>query len=150
MASERAGTKQFTASVLVENQGAFLVLYHQKLGFWLYPGGHVEPDEEPQDAALRELEEEAAISARLLSCGAAPHLPIQIEGETTAELPVPLSVLCERIPDKDGGHHWHIDMIYVARATDDQRALFVDRVDAKWVTSDEAERLDCPRELPPC
>jgi 8-oxo-dGTP diphosphatase len=148
MHSERAGTKHFTASVLAENRGAFLLLYHRKLGMWLYPGGHVEADEEPQDAVLRELEEEAAITVPLVSCSLAQHFPIELETSSTAELPMPLSILCEQIPDKGGGHHWHIDMIYLGRAADGQRASIISDTEARWMTPEEADSLECPRELP--
>ena len=148
MTPSRAGTKHFTASVLVENRGAFLLLYHRKLGLWLYPGGHVERDEEPQDAALRELHEEAAITAALHPCGAAPEMSIAVDASTTAELPMPLSMLCEQIPEADGGHHWHIDLIYLARAEDEQRGRVASDTDAAWVTPDEAAAMNCPAELP--
>jgi 8-oxo-dGTP diphosphatase len=144
---ERTGEKHFTASVLVENRGAFLLLFHHKLGMWLYPGGHVEPNEEPQDAARRELEEEVAISAELLCCGAAPAARLEVD-HTVAELPVPLAVLSEMIPNKGGGHHWHIDMVYLARVSDDQRAHLTDRQKFRWVSPDQAAGLRCPRELP--
>jgi 8-oxo-dGTP pyrophosphatase MutT (NUDIX family) len=148
MPSERTGVKHFTASVLVENRGEFLLLYHRKLGLWLYPGGHVEADEEPQDAVLRELEEEAAITVPLVSCGLARHMPIQVEASSTAELPMPLSILCEQIPDKEGGHHWHIDMIYLGRASDGERDRVMSDTEIKWVTPEQAEVLTCPCELP--
>jgi 8-oxo-dGTP diphosphatase len=148
MASNRTGMKHFTASILVENQGAFLLLYHRKLGMWLYPGGHVEANEEPQHAALRELEEEAAITASLLSCAPAQHMEVVHDGSTTAELPMPLSMLCERIPEAGGAHHWHIDLIYLARADDAQRALVTSDTEFAWVTPQEADALHCPRELP--
>lgn len=146
--SRRTGVKHFTASALVENRGEFLLLYHRKLGMWLYPGGHVEADEEPQDAALRELEEEAAITASLVCCRPLRGMPVQLEVSTTAELPMPLSILCEQIPDKDGGHHWHIDMIYLARADDAQRVHVRSDTKAIWAGPDQADGLDCPRELP--
>ena len=148
MPSERIGAKHFTASVLLENRGAFLLLYHRKLGMWLYPGGHVEADEEPQDAVLREFEEEVAITVPLLSCGVQPHVPVQLAGSVTAELPMPLSILCEQIPDKDGGHHWHIDMIYLGQAADEQRVSVVGDTEVRWVTPEQADVLNCPRELP--
>lgn len=148
MGGERAGRKHFTASVLVENRGEFLLLYHRKLDMWLYPGGHVEPDEEPQDAASRELAEEAGITVPLRCCAPARHVPVGQEGSSSAELPMPLSILCEQIPDKDGGHHWHIDMIYLGRADDDQRRSVAAETEVKWVAPEEAGALHCPRELP--
>ena len=35
---------------------------HRRLGIWLQPGGHVEPGERPEDAALRETVEETGIA----------------------------------------------------------------------------------------
>ena len=37
---------------------------HRRLGIWLQPGGHVEPDERPEDAALRETVEETGFRVR--------------------------------------------------------------------------------------
>lgn len=148
MKARREGTKHFTASILVENNGEFLLLFHEKLNMWLYPGGHVEPNEEPQDAALRELEEEAAIAVSLLSCAIQPALEVEIDHATAAELPMPLSMLCEKILEKQGGHHWHIDMIYLARASDEQRETLMGRTGFQWATPEAAARLRCPSELP--
>lgn len=51
--------KHFTATALLRNQkGEFLLHKHRKLGCWLPPGGHLEDNEEPQDAVMREVREE--------------------------------------------------------------------------------------------
>jgi 8-oxo-dGTP pyrophosphatase MutT (NUDIX family) len=42
---------------------------HKRLGLWLQPGGHLEQDEEPVDAAWRELREETGLSGRLVAPG---------------------------------------------------------------------------------
>jgi 8-oxo-dGTP pyrophosphatase MutT (NUDIX family) len=55
-----------TASALVARPdgSAFLLLHHRKLGRWLQPGGHTEPDDASTfDAALREAREETGIAA---------------------------------------------------------------------------------------
>lgn len=56
-----------TASAIVvepASQRALLIL-HRKLGRWLQPGGHVEPDDpDPGAAALREVLEETGLQAR--------------------------------------------------------------------------------------
>jgi 8-oxo-dGTP pyrophosphatase MutT (NUDIX family) len=43
-----------------------LVRAKQADGQWIFPKGHIEPNETPGDAALRELREEAGIEGRLL------------------------------------------------------------------------------------
>ncbi len=55
-----------TASALVARPdgSAFLLLHHRKLGRWLQPGGHTEPEDASAfDAALREAREETGIAA---------------------------------------------------------------------------------------
>jgi 8-oxo-dGTP pyrophosphatase MutT (NUDIX family) len=37
------------------------MLKHKKLGKWLPPGGHIEPNELPDDAACREVLEETGL-----------------------------------------------------------------------------------------
>ena len=53
--------RHFTVAVFVVWQERVLLHRHAKLGMWLPPGGHIEPDELPDDAAVREVEEEYAI-----------------------------------------------------------------------------------------
>lgn len=144
----RQGRKHFTASGLIENQGQFLMMYHKKLGFWLYPGGHVERDEEPHDAVIREIDEETGIQVDLISNDIASHIPLDIDEASVVELPMPLNILCEKIPETEGQFHWHIDLIYLCRTSDDQRDILSDKNGFKWVNPLEAENLDCPRELP--
>jgi 8-oxo-dGTP diphosphatase len=46
--------RHFTASGIVLADEQVLLVEHRKLGMWLYPGGHIEPDEDPVQAVLRE------------------------------------------------------------------------------------------------
>jgi ADP-ribose pyrophosphatase YjhB (NUDIX family) len=50
-----------TASGIVVHRGQVLLHRHLLLGIWLQPGGHLEPDEAPADAVIRETEEETGI-----------------------------------------------------------------------------------------
>ncbi len=43
-----------------------LLVDHKKAGLWLPAGGHVEPDEDPQQTVVREAEEELQITADFL------------------------------------------------------------------------------------
>ncbi len=53
--------KHFTASALIIDEGKVLSVYHKKLGVWLYPGGHIEADENPEEALFREVREETGL-----------------------------------------------------------------------------------------
>jgi 8-oxo-dGTP pyrophosphatase MutT (NUDIX family) len=144
----RTGTKHFAASALIEREGRFLLLFHKKLGLWLYPGGHVEANEEPQEALVREVREEVGLDVAVLSCGRDECLPLDLDNATVAELAHPLSILCERIADGQGGHHWHVDLIYLCQTASDRPSSPTPESEFVWVTPAEARKLKCPRELP--
>lgn len=45
----------------IVKDGEVLLLYHNKLEKWLFPGGHVEPNETPDMAVVREVKEETGL-----------------------------------------------------------------------------------------
>lgn len=94
-------TRDFAATVFVAWRGSVLLHRHPKLGMWLPPGGHVEPDEVPDDAAVREVLEETGVAIELIGDRA---LPI----DEPRQLVRPRGIQLERI----GTDHEHIDLIY--------------------------------------
>lgn len=56
----------FTASVYIVRDGKILLHWHKKLGRWLQPGGHIELDEDPNQAAIREVKEETGLDVELI------------------------------------------------------------------------------------
>jgi 8-oxo-dGTP pyrophosphatase MutT (NUDIX family) len=65
MSSEQTG-RHFTVAVFVVWEGKVLLHLHRKLGMWLPPGGHIEKNELPNEAAVREVLEETGIRVRLV------------------------------------------------------------------------------------
>ncbi len=56
--------RHYTASaVILDDEDRVLLVHHNKIGLWLYPGGHIDPNEDPAQAALREVAEETGIRA---------------------------------------------------------------------------------------
>jgi 8-oxo-dGTP pyrophosphatase MutT (NUDIX family) len=96
-------TRDWAATTFVVHEGRTLLLLHRKLGKWLPPGGHIDPHELPDVAALREVEEETGLHVALLDTGE----PLG----TVRRLAQPLCILQEEITP---GHE-HVDLIYVAR-----------------------------------
>jgi 8-oxo-dGTP pyrophosphatase MutT (NUDIX family) len=106
----RSLPKHFTASGFVIQDGRILLVNHRKHGVWIYPGGHVEPDETTDEACLREVLEETGIHCRIVS----PRDESLGEPEVVEVLHIPWMVLCERIPaGNDQPEHCHIDYAYV-------------------------------------
>ncbi len=85
-------------------RGALLLHRHAKLGIWLPPGGHIEPNELPDEAAVREVKEETGVDIELVG---EKVLPV----ESPRQLVRPRAVQLEVIAP---GHE-HIDLIYYGR-----------------------------------
>jgi 8-oxo-dGTP pyrophosphatase MutT (NUDIX family) len=101
--------RQWTVSALILMAGRrILLIHHRRLGVWLYPGGHVEPDETPDEALVREVWEETRLQPAFVQPGD-PRLADA--GAEVYVLAQPYAVLCERIPDPSGPHD-HVDLIY--------------------------------------
>ncbi len=95
----------FTVAIFVVHAAKVLVIHHRKLGKWLPLGGHIELDEDPEQAAVREAKEESGLDVELL--GERP--PTTSPG--TRALIAPRFLDIHRISDT----HEHIGMIYWAR-----------------------------------
>lgn len=91
-------------SVFVVWEDQVLLHLHPRLGLWLPPGGHVEPGELPDDAAVREVQEEAGVKVELVGEAA-------ITAPGPRQLVRPRGVQLEAITAR----HEHIDLIYFAR-----------------------------------
>jgi 8-oxo-dGTP pyrophosphatase MutT (NUDIX family) len=102
-------TRHFTATTYVVRDGNVLLHRHRRQGIWLPPGGHIERDELPSEAARREIEEETGLSLQLHSEIEAESLSREMDALV---VPQPAFILVEDI----NPYHQHIDFTYFARA----------------------------------
>ncbi|SHG98840.1 NUDIX hydrolase [Halobaculum gomorrense] len=109
-------TRHFTATVYLVHDGATALHDHPRLGIRIPPGGHVDRDELPHEAGLREAREETGLDPTLIDDTEAVGAPA---GET---LPTPRHTMLYDINVHDDGTvgHQHIDSVYFA-AVDDRR-----------------------------
>ncbi|MBS0625027.1 MAG: NUDIX domain-containing protein [Verrucomicrobia bacterium] len=103
--------RHFTATIYILHEGKALLHFHEKLRRWLPPGGHVEENETPPEAALREAKEETGLEVSIV---AQENLWVRASNASSFERP--FLCLLEEIPArKDQPAHQHMDMIYVGR-----------------------------------
>jgi 8-oxo-dGTP pyrophosphatase MutT (NUDIX family) len=129
----------FAVAIFVVHNDKILLIHHRKLDKWLPLGGHIELDEDPEQAALREAKEESGLDVELL--GERP--PTTSPG--TRALIAPRFLDIHRINET----HEHIGMIYWARPKGGGDAPVAELAaaehhDIRWCTIDDLEKLSPP------
>jgi 8-oxo-dGTP pyrophosphatase MutT (NUDIX family) len=125
----------FTVAIFVVHQERVLLIHHRKLNKWLPLGGHIELDEDPEQAALREAREESGFDVELLG-----ERPPTTEAGTRA-LIAPRFLDIHRIHET----HEHIGLIYWARPKNGRMTLAQDEHhDIRWCTAAELDALQPP------
>ena len=110
---------------------------HKKLGLWLPCGGHVEPNELPDEAAVREVLEESGV-------------PVALVGERALEVEVPRQLVRPRGVQLETIYegHEHIDLIYFARPVEDyDGALLEEDSSLGWYDQEALAGLELTEEI---
>ena len=125
----------FTVALLVVHNGKILLIHHRNLNKWLPLGGHIELDEDPEAAALREAREESGLGVELLG-----ERPPTTEPGTRA-LIAPRFLDIHRISDT----HNHIGMMYLARPKNGTLTLSAsEHHDIRWCSAADLDNLQPP------
>ncbi len=123
----------FTASVYIVNKGAVLLHLH-KTGWWLPVGGHIELDEDPNEAVLREAREESGLTVELVG----DHSYFGKDGKERDLLP---PRFMNRHYFKTGQPHEHIDLAYFGRSAGRNIQPEEGR-EYRWFTKEDLERAN--------
>ena len=122
----------FTVAIFVVHDRKVLLIHHRKLDKWLPLGGHIELEEDPEQAALREAREESGLDVELIG-----ERPPTTEPGTRA-LIAPRFLDIHRIHET----HEHIGMIYWARPKAGRMALAEEEHhDIRWCCETELDEL---------
>ena len=124
----------FVIGVYIVYRGKVLLVRHKKLRKWLPIGGHVELDEDPEQALFREIKEE---------CG----LRVKVMGSRRPKIIFPgfKSLLAPRYLNihRISNSHRHIGMMYFATAKTDKVTLAVKEHDEiRWFSKRELAKLE--------
>jgi 8-oxo-dGTP pyrophosphatase MutT (NUDIX family) len=118
---QTADAVHITASAVVVGPRGVVLHRHKRLGLWLQPGGHVEPGEDPVDAARREVTEETGLSGDLVDIR-----------------PVHLDV------HGGGRGHVHLDLRWLIEAQGDPAPHAGESPDVRWFGWDAAQAIADP------
>ncbi|MFF3869874.1 NUDIX hydrolase [Micromonospora sp. NPDC001898] len=132
---------RFSVSAIILQAGQVLLVKHRRLGRWIYPGGHLENDEDPVDGLRREIREELGIEIDLVRGPPVRHAAVKA-------IAAPFLMLAF---DTEGPPEARrqVDMVYVCRPLGGTPVVQPRELsDYAWVPVDEVAALDVPPELP--
>lgn len=118
----------FTISAyIVNNRGEVLLVDHPNYKKWLPIGGHVDLNEDPEQALYREIKEECGLEVTVLS--SKPEL--ESNGTKFLLTPNYLDVHEAHLP------HRHISFVYFAKSTSDEFVKSEEHDDMRWLNESE-------------
>lgn len=123
----------FVVVIYVVYRDKVLLIYHRELDKWLPIGGHIELDEDPEQALFREVKEECGLEIEVL--GEKPS--IRSEGRKFLYSPIFLDI------HKISEIHKHIGLYYFAKAKTDKVVL--NKKEHKKIRWFGEEELDDPK-----
>ncbi|OGH67769.1 MAG: hypothetical protein A3C15_02810 [Candidatus Magasanikbacteria bacterium RIFCSPHIGHO2_02_FULL_50_9b] len=119
-----------TCMILHPTEPKVLLVNHKLLNTWLPVGGHIELNEDPDQALLREIQEECGLDVEILSCRHAG------EYEDTKMLLLPETLDIHRFSET----HRHINFGYHARARSAEPQLApTEHHEIKWFSREELQ-----------
>ncbi len=123
----------FVVSAFIVHRGRTLLGYHRKYNEWVPIGGHIDLDEDPEEALFKEIREECGLKVKIL----AERPPIAHPGVKPIYTPAYVDV--HRIK----GVHKHIALIYFAKAASGRvRLLEREFKEYRWLSKKD---LDDPK-----
>lgn len=127
----------FTAEAFIVYKNKVLLRMHDKLKVWMSVGGHVELDEDPVEAVIREAKEEVGLDIKVIG----ELRPVENEIFKYREIIAPRHLGRHNISDV----HEHIVFVYYATSDTDRikdSESEHERSETRWVTKDELSKME--------
>lgn len=94
-----------TVSAYIIKNRKTLLVHHVKTGLWLPPGGHIEENETPDKALIREIKQEIGLEIKILNTPKIPH-----KGNIIEQLAIPFYCNTHKLID-----HLHYCSFYICK-----------------------------------
>lgn len=143
--------RQFTATAIVVHNNQTLLMWHKRLQRWMPPGGHLDPNELPEEAAIRECKEETGLNIEILSEWEwnvfAGH---EDEGRMQKK---PIATLIEQIPaskERNEPAHQHMDFVFLGTLAHENQLLqpqLAEMTALRWFSRSEIFDLQTESEI---
>lgn len=115
-----------------------LLIHHKKLDLWLPVGGHIDPNETPDDALKREIKEEVGLNVDIHGQADMP-----ITGKTKRNLAQPFHVNVH-----DVGDHDHCCFYYVCTPENPEQLRINNELkNFQWVSKEELNQDHIPEDI---
>ena len=129
----------FAVEVFIVYKNTVLLRMHDKFNTWLSVGGHIELDEDPMEAAIREVKEEVGLEVELVGTKA----PLEDEKDEVdyKHLIGPRFLGSHQV----NKNHKHVIFVYFAKAKSDVVSESIsghERTETKWVTKEELKDMN--------
>lgn len=130
-------TQLVVAGYIIHNNKVLLI-HHKKLDLWLPVGGHIEDNETPDEALLREAKEEVNLDIDILN-----QSDIPLQGNIKKSLAVPFYVNVHNVGDHD-----HCCFFYVCMPKNpEQLKINKELKDFAWFSKEELNKPHIPKDV---
>ncbi len=120
----------FVITVYIVFKDKVLLVHHPRYDMWIPMGGHIELDEDPEEALYREIQEETGLEVEILA-----NKPDIDQNDTKF-------VYAPRYIDVHNANppHKHVALVYFARAKNDNHILSSEHLDIKWLCFEDLDK----------
>ncbi|MFA6585890.1 MAG: NUDIX domain-containing protein [Candidatus Paceibacterota bacterium] len=126
----------YCVEVFIVHKDKVLLRFHEKHNLWLSVGGHIELDENPLQAAVREVKEEVGLDIKIV--GSKPAIENEFDYE---HLIAPRYLATHHVNDT----HQHVVLIYFATSQSNIISGSKnehERAETRWVTKEELKTMN--------
>lgn len=120
----------FVVSAFIVYDNKVLLVHHPRYDKWIPMGGHIELDEDPEEALFREIKEETSLEVEILASKP------DVDQNDTKFILSPSYI---DVHDASATHK-HIALVYFARAKNAKYVLSDEHSEINWLSLDDLDK----------